>query len=168
MFVNRKGCDCTYWPSLQHGRRTLIGLKGREQRCSLFFFCLSFTHLSIFIQWHRGSTATLQSGLCQHLWCVQEFVNSWTCEQESPVVWLCGSRASAQPHALLLAHVSAQKEGLQLPFPFDADKSSTLARVAQLLQHATRLLCYLCRGRSRHIVAGTHCRLCLHPCLFIR
>lgn len=55
----------------------------------------------------------------------------------------CGGLASAQPHALLLAHVSTHKEGFQLPFALHVDESSTLARVAELFQHVERFLCDL-------------------------
>lgn len=44
-------------------------------------------------------------------------------------------QASAEPHALLLAHVRAHKEGLQFAFALDVDEASALAGVAQLLKH---------------------------------
>lgn len=54
------------------------------------------------------------------------------------VVW--DGLASAQANALLLAHVGTHKEGFQLPFALHVDESSTLTRVAQLLQHIGRFL----------------------------
>lgn len=56
---------------------------------------------------------------------------------------VCGGLASAQPHTLLLAHVGTHKEGFQLPFALHIDEPSTVARVAQLLQHIGRFLCDL-------------------------
>lgn len=61
-------------------------------------------------------------------------------ESVSPALLAAAVPASAQPHALLLAHVGAHKEGFQLPFPLHVDESSTLARVAQILQHVGRFL----------------------------
>lgn len=59
-------------------------------------------------------------------------------------------RASAQAHTLLLAHVGAHKEGLQLAFPFHFDEASALAGVAQLPQHVRRFLSDLERHTRAH------------------
>ena len=60
-----------------------------------------------------------------------------------PFVLQRSGPASAQTHTLLLAHVSADKESLQLSFPLDVDEPSALAQVAQVLQNARRLLRHL-------------------------
>lgn len=60
---------------------------------------------------------------------------------------LQAARASAQPHPLLLAHVGAHKESLQLAFALHVDEPPAVARVAQLRQHT--------RGFLRHLDAGT-------------
>lgn len=112
------------------------------------------------MQQRDGSAAVLQSRLSQHLWraavdklltCVHESVSSSVGR---------GGPASAQPHALLLAHVGAHKEGFQLSFPLDVDESSTLAPVAQLLQHVGRFLCDLEVDKQNSIFL---CRVDLKP-----
>lgn len=97
----------------------------------------------------ESSCITVRSG-------VQESINSLTCVHKSVSGSAgCGSLASAQPHALLLAHVGAHKEGFQLPFPLDVDESSTLTRVAKLLQHVRRFLCYL-EVDTEHTLSKVH------------
>lgn len=71
----------------------------------------------------------------------------WTLRHEYDSLLACGGLVSAQPHALLLAHVGTHKEGFQLPFALHTDESSTLAGVAQLVQHNGCFFCYLERDR---------------------
>ncbi len=91
------------------------------------------------------------SHFCLNTCGAQESINSGlVCTSQSPVMPGMVYPASAQPHALLLTHVGAHKEGFQLSFPLDVDESSTLAGVAQLLQHAGRFLCDLEVEKTTH------------------
>lgn len=83
-------------------------------------------------------TPTNEQSLQYCYWCA--WVSNLADLYALPCCWL-GRLASAQPHALLLAHT--HKEGFQLPFSFDVDESSALTGVAQLLQHVRRFLRYL-------------------------
>lgn len=56
--------------------------------------------------------------------------------------------ASVQPRRLALSSVRADKVSPQLPFAFDIDQSSALARIAEALEDTTCLLRHLERGET--------------------
>lgn len=149
-----KASDCRYWPFLQHDIFTTYwsdrkvpeqresNVTSATQHGSTSFNALIL--LSIFIKQRHKSRAVLQSRLSQqHLWCAG-VCKLLTCVHGSVSRCVdCGGLASAQPHTLLLVHVSTHKEGFKLPFTLDVDKASTFTWVPQLRQHGRCFLCNL-------------------------